>query len=58
MTGNWDEPKLVAVFDTNVLIRVALARTRAARAIRVAWEEGDFLLLISKDILKGNRSDG
>jgi hypothetical protein len=44
VTGDWDEPKLVAVFDTNVLIRVALARTRAARAIRVAWEEGDFLL--------------
>ena len=52
MTGNSDEPKLVAVLDTNVLIRVALATTQAARAIRVAWEGGDFLLLISEDILE------
>ena len=51
MTGNSDEPRLVVVLDTNVLIRVALAKTRAARAIRVAWEEGHFLLLISEDIL-------
>jgi len=52
VTGNSDEPKLVAVLDTNALVRVALAKTRAAKAIRVAWEEGDFLLLISEDILE------
>ena len=52
MTSSSDEPKLVAVLDTNALIRVALAKTRAARAIRVAWEDGDFLLLISEDILE------
>ena len=52
MTGDSDEPKRVAALDANVLIRVALAKTRVARAIRAAWEEGDFLFLISEDILK------
>lgn len=52
MTSSSNEPKLVAVFDTNVLVRVALAKTRAARAMRVAWEQGDFLSLISEDILE------
>ena len=47
MTGGSGEAGLVAVFDTNILLRVALARTPLARAIRAAWEQGDFLLLIS-----------
>lgn len=52
MTGTLSEAKLIAVFDTNVLLRIALAKTPLARALCVAWEQGDFLLLISDAILE------
>jgi putative PIN family toxin of toxin-antitoxin system len=52
VTSHSDESKPIAVFDTNALVRVALAKTRAARAMRVAWEESGFLLLMSEEILE------
>ncbi|PKO21977.1 MAG: putative toxin-antitoxin system toxin component, PIN family [Chloroflexi bacterium HGW-Chloroflexi-1] len=51
MTGDLEGARLIAVLDTNALIRVALAKTRLARALRVAWEEPVFLLLTSEAIL-------
>jgi putative PIN family toxin of toxin-antitoxin system len=42
----------VAVFDTNALLRVALAKSPLARAMRDAWEQGTFLLLVSDEILE------
>jgi putative PIN family toxin of toxin-antitoxin system len=52
MSTSADEPKLIAVLDTNALIRVALARTKAARALRLVWEQGNLLLLTSAEILE------
>ena len=40
-----------AVFDTNVLVRIALGRTSAARLLRAVWENGGFALVISEEIL-------
>lgn len=44
-------PRLIAVLDTNALVRVALAKSPLARALRLAFERGDFILLISEEIL-------
>ena len=52
MKGSSDEARLVVVFDTNALLRVALAKTALARAMRDAWEQRDFLLVISDEILE------
>jgi len=41
----------IAVLDTNVLIRVALAKSPLARALRDSFENGDFVLLTSDEIL-------
>jgi putative PIN family toxin of toxin-antitoxin system len=38
------------VFDTNVLVRMALGRTPAARLLRAVWENGRFTLVISEEI--------
>jgi hypothetical protein len=42
---------LVVVLDTNALVRVALAKSPLARALRFAFEEGVFILLTSDEIL-------
>ena len=41
----------IVVMDTNALVRVALAKSPLARALRFALERGDFVLLTSADIL-------
>jgi putative PIN family toxin of toxin-antitoxin system len=51
MIGDLEGSRLIAVLDTNALIRVALAKTRLARALRIAWEQPIFLLLTSEAIL-------
>ncbi|MFB0535173.1 MAG: putative toxin-antitoxin system toxin component, PIN family [Anaerolineae bacterium] len=40
-----------AVFDINVLVRIALGRTPAARLLRAVWENRGFTLVISEEIL-------
>jgi len=40
-----------AVFDTNVLVRMALGRTPVARLLRAVWENGGFALVISEKIM-------
>jgi len=46
------EPRhLIVVLDTNALVRVALAKSPLARALRFALEEGVFILLTSDEIL-------
>ena len=42
---------LIVVLDTNALVRVALAKSPLARALRFALERGDLILLTSEDIL-------
>ncbi len=41
----------IVVLDTNALVRMALAKSPLARALRAALEQGDFVLLTSNDIL-------
>jgi putative PIN family toxin of toxin-antitoxin system len=42
---------LAVVLDTNALVRVVLAKSPLARALRFALEEGVFILLTSDEIL-------
>lgn len=46
-----EPPRLIVVLDANILVRVALAKSPLARALRLAFERGDFILLVSKEIL-------
>jgi len=39
--------RLIVVLDTNALVRVALAKSPLARSLRLAFEHGDFILLVS-----------
>jgi predicted nucleic acid-binding protein len=41
----------IVVLDINALVRVALAKSPLTRALRVALEQGNFILLTSDDIL-------
>jgi putative PIN family toxin of toxin-antitoxin system len=51
VTSRANDSRLIAVLDTNALIRCALAKTWLARVLRIAWERGDFILLTSEAIL-------
>jgi hypothetical protein len=44
--------RLIAVLDTNALVRVALAKSPLARALRIALEQGAWILLTSNEILR------
>jgi putative PIN family toxin of toxin-antitoxin system len=46
-----DPRRLIVVLDTNALVRVALAKSPLARSLRLALEHGDFILLVSEEIL-------
>jgi len=43
---------VVAVFDTNIFVRIALGRSRRARNIRQAWMSGRFVVATSESILR------
>lgn len=43
--------KLIVVLDTNVLVRVLLAKSPLTRALRDSLQRGVFILLISDEIL-------
>lgn len=43
--------KLIVVLDTNVLVRVLLAKSPLTRALRDSLQRGAFILLISDEIL-------
>jgi putative PIN family toxin of toxin-antitoxin system len=51
VTSRANDARLIAVLDTNALIRGALTTTWLARGLRIAWEQGDFILLTSEAIL-------
>lgn len=46
------ETPFIVVFDTNIFVRVALGRSRRARAIRQAWQAGEFVIAASRAILQ------
>jgi len=42
---------IIAVFDTNILVRLALAKTNAAKQLWQAAQAGQYRLLVSESIL-------
>ena len=47
------EPRaFIAVFDTNIFVRIALGRSPRARKIRQAWMSGRFVVAAAESILR------
>lgn len=42
---------IIAVLDTNIVVRIALGRSRHAQIIRRAWLSGEFIVAASRAIL-------
>lgn len=51
MNGGAPPQRAIAVLDTNALVRVMLAKSPLARALRDSLESGAFILLTSEEIL-------